>query len=294
MEEGEERSHSGQGPRIVRIGTHALKIGSGTTLWKRLSQHKGQEKSGRGNHRGSLFRLIVGTALNTDNTTPPCPTWGQGNSADKSVRAAEIVLEERVSHIIGRMPFVWLAIADEPGPASLRGYIERNAIALLSNYGKPAIDSPSPGWLGHKCNRQRFGNPGSGIRITSMKHTIRHFSARSKVLLRAIGQHEDGHPMRCNEVAGAGHLRAEDGRRLLFVADPANAPPEPDTVYARPDDPAFSWRTWRQLLVDYNSAPTSNLLALLPAYRLYGNRVYQRLVSTFGPSKVSSFLPVGA
>ena len=32
----------------------------------------------------------------------------------------------------------------------MRGYIERNAIALLSNYGKPAIDPPSPGWLGPK------------------------------------------------------------------------------------------------------------------------------------------------
>ena len=145
--------------RVVRIGTHALKIGSSTTLWKRLSQHKGQEKSGRGNHRGSIFRLIVGTALNTNDATR-CSTWGQGQTADKSVRAAEITLEERVSHVIGRMPFVWLAIQDEPGPASLRGYIERNAIALLSNYGKPAIDPPSPGWLGHKCNRDKVRQSG--------------------------------------------------------------------------------------------------------------------------------------
>jgi hypothetical protein len=72
MEEGEERSHSGQGPRIVRVGTHALKGGSSTTLWKRLSQHKGQERSRRGNHRGSIFRLIVGTALNADDPTR-CP-----------------------------------------------------------------------------------------------------------------------------------------------------------------------------------------------------------------------------
>ena len=154
MEDGEERSNSGLGPRIVRVGTHALKAGSSTTLWKRLSQHKGQEKSGGGNHRGSIFRLIVGTALNTDEPSV-CPTWGQGNTADRSVRAAEAALEVRVSRVIGSMRFAWLAIDDEAGPASMRGYIERNAIALLSNYGKPAIDLPSPGWLGHKCNRAK-------------------------------------------------------------------------------------------------------------------------------------------
>ena len=146
--------NSGLGPRIVRVGTHALKAGSSTTLWKRLSQHKGQEKSGGGNHRGSIFRLIVGTALNTDEPSV-CPTWGQGNTADRSVRAAEAALEVRVSRVIGSMRFAWLAIDDEAGPASMRGYIERNAIALLSNYGKPAIDLPSPGWLGHKCNRAK-------------------------------------------------------------------------------------------------------------------------------------------
>jgi hypothetical protein len=159
MEDGEERSHSGLGPRVVRVGTHALKAGSGTTLWKRLSQHKGQVKSGRGNHRGSIFRLIVGTALDADEASI-CPTWGQGNSADRNVRTAEAALEERVSRVLGAMRFAWLAIDDEPGPASMRGYIERNAIALLSNYGKPTIDPPSPGWLGHKCNRERVRKSG--------------------------------------------------------------------------------------------------------------------------------------
>ena len=41
-EPGEERLDTGVGPRIVRVGTHALKIGSSTKLWTRLSQHKGQ------------------------------------------------------------------------------------------------------------------------------------------------------------------------------------------------------------------------------------------------------------
>ena len=41
FEEGEERSESGGGSRVVRVGTHALKPGSGTSLWNRLSQHPG-------------------------------------------------------------------------------------------------------------------------------------------------------------------------------------------------------------------------------------------------------------
>ena len=53
------------------------------------------------------------------------------------------------------MPFLWLAVGDEPGPSSLRGYVERNAIALLSNYRKRPLDSPSDSWLGHHCNREK-------------------------------------------------------------------------------------------------------------------------------------------
>src|SRR4051812_44969055 len=62
-EAGENRSDTGEGPRLVRVGTHALKAGGSTTLWGRLSTHRGQLRGGGGNHRGSIFRLIVGTAL---------------------------------------------------------------------------------------------------------------------------------------------------------------------------------------------------------------------------------------
>ena len=62
-EQGENCSDTGDGPRVVRVGTHALKAGSRTKLWTRLSQHKGQPKTGGGNHRGSIFRLIVGATV---------------------------------------------------------------------------------------------------------------------------------------------------------------------------------------------------------------------------------------
>jgi hypothetical protein len=159
MEGGEMRSDSGVGPRIVRVGTHALKAGSTTRLWTRLSQHRGQASNGGGNHRGSIFRLIVGSAL-TARDGRACATWGIGTSANSEIRSSEISLERQVSRYIGMMPFVWIDIDDEPGAESLRGYIERNAIALLSNYDKEPIDSPSADWLGHYCDREKVRKSG--------------------------------------------------------------------------------------------------------------------------------------
>lgn len=150
MENGETRTDSGTGLRIVRVGTHALTAGSRTTIWKRLSQHKGTDNSGGGNHRGSIFRLIIGTAIDNNH-----PTWGRGQTADACTREAELNMEQKVSQVIRAMPFLWLSVNDAPSPASLRGYIEKNSIALLSNAGKPQIDAPSKTWLGHDCSRER-------------------------------------------------------------------------------------------------------------------------------------------
>ena len=62
-EAGEARSSSGAGLRVVRVGTHGLKAGSRSTLWARLSQHRGTARASGGNHRGSIFRLLIGIAL---------------------------------------------------------------------------------------------------------------------------------------------------------------------------------------------------------------------------------------
>src|SRR3984885_3438171 len=118
-EAGENRSDTGEGLRVVRVGTHALKAGGSTTLWGRLSTHRGQLRSGGGNHRGSIFRLIVGTAL-IARDRHEFPTWGAGSSAAKDIKVGEIKLERAVSEVIRTMPFVWLAVDDEPGPASMR------------------------------------------------------------------------------------------------------------------------------------------------------------------------------
>ena len=156
FEPGEFRSTSGAGPRVVRVGTHALKTGSKSTLWKRLSQHQGVQKSGAGNHRGSVFRLHVGTALiNRDYMVGSyASTWSNGSSASHEIRQEEKPLERAVSQYIRFMPFLWLAVGDDPGLQSKRGVIERNTISLLSNYfsnhnPQEHIDPPSDSWLGN-------------------------------------------------------------------------------------------------------------------------------------------------
>jgi hypothetical protein len=99
MEDGEVRSDSGTGPRIVRVGTHALTEGSGTKLWNRLKQHRGQQKTGGGNHRGSIFRLIVGTAIMA-RRGHDFPSWARGSNAPADVRAGETALECEVRHAV--------------------------------------------------------------------------------------------------------------------------------------------------------------------------------------------------
>ena len=41
FEPGEMRATSGPGLRVTRVGTHALKAGSKSTLWGRLAAHRG-------------------------------------------------------------------------------------------------------------------------------------------------------------------------------------------------------------------------------------------------------------
>lgn len=170
FEAGEERSTSGVGPRVVRIGTHALTTGSGTTLWNRLSQHRGPAKSGSGNHRGSVFRLLVGEALMKRRGTE-LKTWGLGGSASDAARAGgmerdavreqERSLEVAVSETIGAMQIAWIQVDDPPGTTSARGTIERNAIGILSNWSGPPMDPASSGWLGKSCDHERV--PRSGL-----------------------------------------------------------------------------------------------------------------------------------
>ena len=160
FEPGEKRSYSGERSRVVRIGTHALKAGSKTTLWGRLYQHRGSLNLPGGNHRGSVFRQLIGDALMERSPTLRIATWGQNSSAPRQIRKAERPLEGRVSRCIGEMTVLFVPVDDTPGPDSLRGFIERNSIALLSGYVETLVDPPSGDWLGRYSTRERVRRSG--------------------------------------------------------------------------------------------------------------------------------------
>ena len=163
FEHGEHRENLSS-PRVVRVGTQGLRL-SASTLWGRLSQHRGGTGgrfAGGGNHRGSIFRLHVGEALLASGEYPPgiSDTWGRGSSAPLEVRALEYPLERDVSAYIRAMPFLWVEVDDPPGPASERGLIERGVIAVLSNFAGLPIDPPSSTWLGRRSAREAIRTSG--------------------------------------------------------------------------------------------------------------------------------------
>jgi len=150
--------------RLSRVGTHAVSSGSGTSLWNRLRTHRGAKSGtyeGGGNHRGSVFRKRIGEAMiEREGLHDEYPHWGEGSSADRDRRLAELEQERRVSEYICDLPFLWVDVDDEPGPNSDRAYIERNAIALVSNYQKESIDPRNDSWLGVKSPRTEISNSG--------------------------------------------------------------------------------------------------------------------------------------
>jgi hypothetical protein len=173
-------------PRVTRVGTHAVSAGSKSTLRARLRAHLGA-KSGRGNHRSSIFRLHVGNAL-LGMEAQTLATWGVGSVAPKALtdsddaKAAEVAMERRVSMLIGAMPVLWINVPDDAGPASERAVIERGAIALLSNSLAP-LAVPSIGWLGRHSIREEIRASG----LWNLRHVEDHSDlAFLDVLERAV------------------------------------------------------------------------------------------------------------
>ncbi len=159
FENSETRTGSTLDMRVVRVGTHALKSGARTTFWNRLRQHRGILKHGGGYHGNSIFRHHIGLALAKRDNLPLPETWRSFKS--------DCDLERLVSKHIRVMPFLWIKVDDKPGPNSLRGYIERNAIALLSNQ---CVDKPSADWIGHYTENQRISASG----LWNVNHTDEH------------------------------------------------------------------------------------------------------------------------
>ena len=123
FEEGETRAHSANELRVVRVGTHAVTARSKSRLWNRLYEHK--QDGGR-----SVFRDHVNRALRR--------RLGTGSTHNHT---------RCISSYIGQMPFLWVNVDGEDGHL-LRTRLERNAIALLSNWHNHGLDRHSPSWLG--------------------------------------------------------------------------------------------------------------------------------------------------
>lgn len=171
----EFRQSASKSHRVVRVGTHAVSAGARTTtLWGRLRTHRGT-RAGTGNHRGSIFRLHVGAALLRRDGAEigELPTWSVGSSAPKAIRLDEAEHERRVSDYLGKLSVLWVEVPDEPGPRSARAFIERNAIALLSNALQPH-DRPSDTWLGLHSPRDEIQKSG----LWNLNHTRDHYSPK--------------------------------------------------------------------------------------------------------------------
>ncbi len=72
----------------------------------------------------------------------------------------------------------------------------------------------------------------------------------------------------------------------MFVADPKQMQDDAEYVYAHPDDLSESGITWREQLLHYNREPGTNPLGFLPAWELYQDPVYFRLIEAYGIERV--------
>jgi len=167
---GETRGSDNQ-QRVTRVGTHAVSEGSSTTLWDRLKQHYGTGSRSSnhphgGNQRGSVFRREVGRAMIERHTlADQYPEWDlrRIKNSDRErgvVRDEEYPLERRVSTYIRELPFLWVTVEDEPSKHSERAIIEKNALGLLSNLKRTALDPRLDWWLGIHSQQQKIRQSG--------------------------------------------------------------------------------------------------------------------------------------
>ena len=154
FERGENSQFSDLG-RVVRIGTHGVQAGSKATIKQRLSNHKGPE-NGLGRHRASVYRELIGYAMiNQHNLV--FNDWGdRRQKSNRQVIEFERELEKQVSNYIRSLSFTILEINGESSKDNDRAFVEKNSIALLSNYNRNIIDPASENWLGGYTKREKI------------------------------------------------------------------------------------------------------------------------------------------
>lgn len=188
LEPGETRASTDQ-LRVTRVGTHAVSAGSSTSLWDRLKNHYGTGSGSKhhphgGSHRGSVYRKRVGEAIiEKHDLHDEYPVWDDRwatiDRQRSSVRDEEYILERRVSTYIREQPFLWVNLDDESSANSDRAYLEQNAIALLSNFGKDPIDPRADGWLGYYSQSREIQESG----LWNVNHVKERYDTRFLDLL---------------------------------------------------------------------------------------------------------------
>jgi hypothetical protein len=159
FDEAERTSFSAVIPRLVRIGTHGVSLGSVATLRNRLRTHLGT-RAGAGNHRASVFRLHVGRAMiERDRLHDAYPNWGKGQSAPKDITEKEAPLEAKVSEYIGNLRVLFIPVLDTAGTGSMRATIERQFIAMFTENYCPVEDSTET-WLGRFSDKPSIRDSG--------------------------------------------------------------------------------------------------------------------------------------
>ncbi|MCY4219400.1 MAG: hypothetical protein OXE56_09060 [Gammaproteobacteria bacterium] len=97
-----------------------------------------------------MIRLVVETALiRRDGLN--YSSWVCRSNSPSEVGDNELPLESKVSEVIGNMQILCLAVEDQPGSDSMRGFIERNSIfvtarPIMGEYLRFPIYSF--GWMG--------------------------------------------------------------------------------------------------------------------------------------------------
>jgi len=153
LDSSESSKTSGKNPKIVRIGTHQVRVNSKSTLWGRIKAHKGTNNED-GYHRSSVFRIHVGNAI-IKKEGLKCKTWGEGNRTKKEIHIGEKEIEKKVSEHIGKLKVIVLSVNDEASPNSDRAKLEKNLIALISAKNNNS-EKNSNKWLGKKSPRNEI------------------------------------------------------------------------------------------------------------------------------------------
>ena len=178
-----------------------------------------------------------------------------------------------VCSVLGSRKFLEMArlrLLDRVGPQQSTTTTFHYAL-VGSPTGVPSTRAALPGASKASRKEQRAGGVGRRVRVGDSTPTV---------VIQCAG----------TKAPSAGHLALESGRRVKFVADPKDAPKDRSMSYRRPDDPAFSGMSWREVLVEYNQAPVDNRLNLLPAWTLYEPRacprLYAELAEAYGVENV--------